>query len=67
LGEPLKRANKLLSRLKATELLSFPFRGKVGMGAVVTLHSSAPPPKPIPTLTLPLKGRETTTVFTKFA
>jgi hypothetical protein len=56
-----------VSRLKATEFFSFPFRGKVGMGVGVALHSSAPPLKPIPTLALPLKGREATAVFTKLA
>jgi hypothetical protein len=37
---------------KAAEFVSFPFRGKAGMGVGVALYASAPPLKPIPTLTL---------------
>ena len=40
LGEPLEGADKTVSRLKAAEISSFPFRGKVGMG--VGLHCGHP-------------------------
>ena len=57
LGEPLKGADKTVSRPRRQRFL-LPLQGEGWDGGGVALCVSAPPPKPIPTPTLPLKGRE---------
>ena len=66
MGEPLKGADKIVSRLKAAEFYAFPFRGKVGMGVGCTLRLF-PATKTHPHPNPPLEREGVTAAIARFA